>query len=334
MEAKTLPRNKLLDLVGELIKDYEVIAPKDERSYDHANAASEVYLAKEKPAVSLKEFLFPQREKLLEYQFGVEGVTLTATPAPTNTMTVIFGARPCDAMAMPIIDKVFNWDYIDSSYVRRRQNTVIVTIACEEPCETCFCPSLDGSPAGTEGADLLLTPLGEVYHVQIITDRGKELVEKYARFFQESDQSQNRAKARFEEEAIAKITKGVDLKGLDKALTFENPVWETLTQQCIDCGICTFLCPTCHCFDILDEGNPDQGERVRLWDACAFYSYTKAHAGQPRPTHYRRYRQRIMHKFRYYVENFGRTLCVGCGRCIKHCPVGIDLTQVLEAARE
>jgi ferredoxin len=319
MEAKTLPRNRLLDLVGELINDHDVIAPKNERFYDKVYTASEVYLGREKPAVSLKEFLFPQRERLLGYQLGIEGATLDASSAPTGATTVIFGARPCDAMALPIVDEVFSWDYVDSSYVQRRQNTVIVTLACEEPCETCFCPSL--------------TPLGEVYHVQIITDRGKGLVEEYAGLFQESDQSQNRAKARFEEEAVAKITKGVDINGLDKALRFDNPVWETLTQQCIDCGICTFLCPTCHCFDILDEGSPDQGERVRLWDACTFYSYTKAHAGQPRPTHYRRYRQRIMHKFRYYVENFGRTLCVGCGRCIQYCPVSIDLTKVLEAAR-
>ena len=117
-------------------------------------------------------------------------------------------------------------------------------------------------------------------------------------------------------------------------MDFDSAVWETLTQQCIDCGICTFLCPTCHCFDIQDEGTPEQGCRVRLWDACAFREFTESAAHQPRPKHYSRYRQRIMHKFQYYPLNFGEILCVGCGRCILHCPVSIDLRSMLETVKE
>jgi ferredoxin len=290
-------------------------------------------LRDEKPAMSLKEFFFPGREVLVTYHLGTSGVTLTEPPAD-DTARVIFATRPCDAAALPILDQVFNWDYVDSTYVERRQNTAILSMACDEPCETCFCVSLGGSPAGTEGSDLLLTPLGSAYHVQVITERGEKLVEQYAALFEESDEESDRQRAQVEEASRQKIVKEVNIGGLDKTLDFDDPVWETITQQCIDCGICTFLCPTCHCFDIQDEGGPDAGERVRIWDACAFYNYTKAHAGQPRPTHHRRYRQRIMHKFRYYPENFGRTLCVGCGRCIKHCPVSIDLRGVLEAVKE
>jgi sulfhydrogenase subunit beta (sulfur reductase) len=182
-----------------------------------------------------------------------------------------------------------------------------------------------------EGSDLLLTPVEGAYHVQIVTERGKALVAKYEQFFGASDQAHDREVVLFEENARKKIQE-LDLTGLHEKLEFEDSVWETLAPQCIDCGICTFLCPTCHCFDIQDEGSAVEGERVRLWDACTFYNYTKAHAGQPRPTHYRRYRQRIMHKFRYYPENFGRTLCVGCGRCIEYCPVSIDLRQILRRA--
>jgi ferredoxin len=333
MDAKILQQERLSELVDTLIQDYEVIAPRDERSFGRIDAASEMDVRNEKPAMSLKAFFFPDREVLVTYQLGASGVTL-AEPVQDDAVRVIFAARPCDAAALPILDRVFNWDYIDASYVERRQNTIIVSIACEQPCETCFCVSLGGSPAGTEGADLLLTPLDDVYHAQAITEQGKTLLERYAGLFQESDQERERQRAQVEETSRARIVKEVNIEGLDTTLDFDNSVWETLTLQCIDCGICTFLCPTCHCFDIQDEGGPEAGERVRLWDACAFDSYTKAHAGQPRPTHYRRYRQRIMHKFRYYPENFGRTLCVGCGRCIRHCPVSIDLRDILQAVKE
>jgi NAD-dependent dihydropyrimidine dehydrogenase PreA subunit len=122
-----------------------------------------------------------------------------------------------------------------------------------------------------------------------------------------------------------------DLTRLDIEIDFDDPVWETLAQACVDCGVCTYLCPTCYCFDILDEGDLERGERVRLWDACMFDAFTRMQDRQPRSAHYRRYRQRIMHKFQYYPENHSRVLCVGCGRCIRHCPVSIDLRAVLKA---
>jgi len=333
MEARILPRDRLLPLLDELIKNHEVIAPRDELSYGKVSSASEVYLGQGKPAKSLKEFFFPEREVLFEYQLQDQEVKLIPPPSPAGATRVIFGARPCDAAALVILDKVFAGDYLDSSYLRRRESTLIISLACEQPAKSCFCTSLGGSPVGTEGSDLLLTPLSDVYHVQVITERGGALVEEYGQFFQEDDERRERERSLVEAELRARVTKKVDVEGLSEALEFDSPVWETLTQQCVDCGVCTFLCPTCHCFDIQDEGNPDGGARVRLWDSCAFREFTKMNVAQPRPTHYRRYRQRIMHKFRYYVENFGRTLCVGCGRCIAHCPVGVDLTEVLNRVR-
>jgi ferredoxin len=261
-------------------------------------------------------------------------VSDTGRPQETR---VIFGAYPCDVAAFPILDKLFTWDFLDSLYLGARERTIIVSLACETPCETCFCVSLGGSPADIEGTDILLTPLEEAYHVQVVTERGKALIEKYSTYFGASDPERDQQRRLFEENARSKIIDLMDVMDIHERLDFDDPVWETIAQQCIDCGICTFLCPTCHCFDIQDEGSAggrssSTGERVRLWDACTFYNYTQAHAGQPRPQHYRRYRQRIMHKFRYYPENFGRTLCVGCGRCIEHCPVNIDLRQVLRRA--
>ena len=338
MEAKILQRDRLLQLADELIKDHEVIAqrcstPPDDLSYGRINSGTEIYLGAGKPTKSLKEVFFPQREVLFEYRLGTKGVELVSPPSP-DVSRVIFAARPCDVAALPILDKVFAWDYLDAPYLERRKGTVIVSLACEQPSKTCFCVSVGGSPAGIEGSDLLLTPLDDVYHVQIITEQGKALVEEHSEFFQESDQTRNRERALLEDEWQKKITKEVDVGALPNALSFDNPVWETITQQCVDCGICTFLCPTCHCFDIQDEGDPDQGCRVRLWDACAYQEFTKMPVAQPRPNHYRRYRQRIMHKFQYYPQNFGRVLCVGCGRCIRYCPVGNDITEALETVKE
>jgi ferredoxin len=333
MEARILERERLSQLVDALIADCEVIAPADESSYNVIRSAGEMQLTQLKPAKSPKELAFPQREVLVRYALAGDQVTVDDPPPPIADDRVLIGTRPCDAAAFSVVDSLFGWDVVDAAYFERREHTTVVSIACDQPCDTCFCTSVGGSPAGIEGSDLLLTPLRQgAYHVQVISERGRLLVERYERFFKESDQAHNRERALLEDEWRAAIEPTVDLSEIEMA-DFESPVWETLAQACVDCGICTFLCPTCHCFDIQDEGDPNQGERVRVWDACTFYEYTRTHAGQPRPMHYRRYRQRIMHKFRYYPENMGKVLCVGCGRCIQYCPVQIDLRAVLEAVR-
>jgi ferredoxin len=333
MEARILERERLSQLVDALIADCEVIAPADESSYNVIRSAGEMQLTQLKPAKSPKELVFPQREVLVRYALAGDQVTVDDPPPPIADDRVLIGTRPCDAAAFSVVDSLFGWDVVDAAYFERREHTTVVSIACDQPCDTCFCTSVGGSPAGIEGSDLLLTPLRQGdYHVQVISERGRLLVERYERFFKESDQAHNRERALLEDEWRAAIEPTVDLSEIEMA-DFESPVWETLAQACVDCGICTFLCPTCHCFDIQDEGDPNQGERVRVWDACTFYEYTRTHAGQPRPMHYRRYRQRIMHKFRYYPENMGKVLCVGCGRCIQYCPVQIDLRAVLEAVR-
>lgn len=334
VEARILQQDKLLALVDACLPDCELIAPVDESSYRAVHSAAEIYLSEDKPARSPKELVFPQREVLLQYTLSAEKTTIATPQSSSRAERVLFGSRPCDAAALPIIDQVFGWDDVDTFYFARRERLTVVSIACEHPCDTCFCTSLGGSPAGIEGSDLLLTRLRDSYHVQIITERGQKLIERYDEFFEQSDQRRNRERAAIEDEARERIVELVDLRGLEEKLDFYSPVWATLTQQCVDCGICTFLCPTCHCFDIQDEGSTDRGERVRLWDACMFSEYTKTHAGQPRPTHVRRYRQRIMHKFQYYPRNFGKVLCVGCGRCIQYCPVSIDLRRVLRVLRE
>jgi ferredoxin len=330
MEAKILRCDRLAALIEGLLVDGEVIAPRDEFGYGPITAPKEIAWGAEHPRRSLKELFLPQREVLFTYRLNDEGVALQDVAEPVRSRTVL--ARPCDAAALPILDEVFSWDYVDSAYRERRRQTTVVTLACEEPGAACFCTAVGGSPAGTAGSDLLLTRLGDLYHVQVLTAKGEALVQRHVALFAESTPADDQCQAAAEAASRAKV-RTVAVDGLAEQLDYDSPVWMTITEQCIDCAICTFLCPTCHCFDIQDEGNPAGGERVRLWDSCASRDFTRTAAHQPRPTHASRYRQRILHKFKYYPENFGRTLCVGCGRCTQHCPAGIDLATVLERVR-
>jgi sulfhydrogenase subunit beta (sulfur reductase) len=301
METMVLRQDKLAELVNALVRDGEVIAPKDEIAYGQIGSGSELDLRPTLARKSLKEFFFPQREEMLAYSLGADGVSVVSPPAPAASRVVF--TRPCDAASLPILDKLFNWDLVDRFYAERRDATTIISLACDQPTDACFCVSLGGAPAGVEGSDLLLSPIDGVYQVQVLTERGKKLVETYRGFFQESNEKLNQQQSAAAAEWRDKITRNVDVEKVFNALKFDNPVWEGAAKECVDCGICTFLCPTCHCFDIRDEGDPDQGSRVRLWDSCAFAEYTQMPAHQPRPRHHQRYRQRIMHKFRYYREN-------------------------------
>lgn len=341
MEARVLPRDRLWAWLGALIARYEVIAPRDDLSYGPIRSPDRVDLTR-RPVRSPKEFFLPQRQVLLSYRRLGREIEV-APPSVVQTARVLWGARPCDAAALPVMDRVFGWDEDDELYAGLRQETTVVSVACERIDEACFCASLGGSPAGIEGADLLLTPVCSVYHIQIVTERGMRLVEADSAYFEPSDPWINRERARVEDELLERVPKSVDLEGIEAALDPHAAVWGAVAQTCVDCGICTFLCPTCHCFGAADEGvrgcggddpaGEERGERVRYWDACVFDSYARTRARHHRPTHSMRYRQRIMHKFAYYPRNLGKILCVGCGRCIEYCPVSIDLTQVLRSVR-
>lgn len=333
MSTRIIRKARLLELVDALVASHEVIAPRGNLSFDRIDAGSQVQLDLRNTVKSPKEHFFAACEALCSYKIDRDGVSISDVELDLDTPRLLFAARPCDVASLPILDKLFAWDYQDAFYQKRRENTTIISLACDQPDETCFCTSVEGSPAGEEGTDILLAPLQDVYHVQVVSERGAALVEKFSQFFEEATEDHESERGRLVEAWQNAVSKQLDTAGLQEALSFDAPTWEELTPQCVDCGACTFLCPTCHCFDIQDEGRRGEGERVRFWDSCAFQDFTRMPHGQPRPNHYRRYRQRLMHKFKYYPENFGKVLCVGCGRCIKHCPVSIDITESLSKAR-
>lgn len=327
-------KNDIPSFLDKLISEYQVFAPVQEGSYTlfkQICSGADAALTAGNTKLPVKEIIFPQSEKLFNYNVTAEGAKLESTI--DDQKKVVFGVRPCDAKSLTLLDNVFNNDkYQDPYYLTRRANTILVGIGCNSPASTCFCTSVKGGPFDTKGLDLLLVDTGDAYVVEVVTEKGKALVEN-AGFAAASDADKaTAAKAKDE----AQVTCQVNTDGLKEKLdvNFYDPIWEKIHEKCLGCGACTYLCPTCHCFDIVDDAVDCNGCRVRNWDSCAFPLFTLHGSGHnPRTSNKERYRNRIMHKFKYFVDNFGEIACVGCGRCIKNCPVNMDIRVVLEDVR-
>lgn len=278
---------------------------------------------------SYKEFLFPQTEVVAEFAVSREGVVLGGREVEAKE-TVIFGARPCEAASLASLSAVFRWDFIDEFYTKREDKTIVLTVACTKGDEACFCTTVELSPASKAGSDVYMmeTEAGD-YLVEAVTDKGKAFIEANSSVFGDGS---GKAKALFLPEKI----KGIDLGKIKEKLAnkedFDNPIWGALTRKCIGCGACTFVCPTCHCFDIIDEGTAFEGERRKNWDSCQYDTFTLHASGHnPRDYQYKRWRNRFNCKFNFYPNKFSSKGCVGCGRCIRVCPVRLDITEVMEA---
>ena len=282
--------------------------------------------------LSPKSVLFPQNEVICRYTGDtVEEEQIGAEDA------IIFGIRPCDVFALSCLDKVFggeNARFQDPYYMRRREKALIVALVCDDPRTTCFCTSVGGGPFSTDGLDLLWTDLGDRYLVEAITEQGAALIANspHMREAGSEDIAQKAEIAALAEQAVS----GPDVQGVKEKLDrmYDSPFWQTAQLKCLGCGACTYLCPTCHCFDIADEGDRRQGQRVRNWDTCMFRAYSLEASGHnPRPTNKERTRQRIMHKYAYFTELYDEIGCTGCGRCVRYCPVNLDIRQMIRSVQ-
>ncbi len=332
MEEKyfEISAENLKKFVESIIADnFEVIAPTDKDGdtfYGKISRFEEANLDILLPKMSYKEYILPKTETLLEYSFsgvdtdikdGLEAV------AGANEKRVIFGGRPCDAGAGPIMEKVFNWDYKDEFFNERFKNLTIVSIACEKPDNYCFCTEMQLSPESSYGSDILLKKAGDKYFAVVTSEKGLNLINPYMNLFKETTKAQVPGDKDWKKLFEIERTKNF----LDK--NFEHNYFQDRFLSCIGCGVCTYTCPTCHCFDIQDEGNLKEGRRIRNWDSCQFGIFTLHTSGHnPRVTQGDRYRQRLMHKFKIYSEKFDKYLCVGCGRCSRNCPEDIDIKEV------
>ena len=278
-----------------------------------------------------KAIFLPPMEEMFSFQKDGKDYRIEL-PASDKQKWLIFGIRPCDAKALAILDTTFKDAYDDPYYLAKRKQGVLIGLGCTNPYDSCFCTSLGTSPADATNVDLMLTDIGDRFLVEAITDEGKELIARtnLAQAATETDEA--RAKEA-KEAASSKVTRKIEAEGIKEKLLScfdDKDYWERVAAKCISCGICTFLCPTCYCFDINDELVRNQGERFRSWDSCSFPIYTKMPVENPRQEKWRRLRQKVCHKFEFYLMNFGVIACTGCGRCIRLCPVNWDITQTLD----
>ena len=320
-----------MSLLADLTGSCQVLAPVrkgDSLVFEEILTGDEIRLSECNTKKSVKEVFFPQRERLFAYR-GQE----TREPAFPDRERIVFGVRPCDARSLSLLDPVFDADdFKDPYYCSKRDNTTVISIGCSQPMRTCFCTDTGGDPFSLEGTDVLLIDMGETYFVRSLTQRGEAFLQGKAGF-ERAEQDQVRQKEEIIEKARETVNSVLNVERIKRALDndFDNPLWETLHEKCLGCGVCTFLCPTCHCFDILDEGDSEQGERIRIWDSCMFPLFTLHASGEnPRPSGKERMRQRILHKFKYFVDNHNKVACTGCGRCIRACPVNLDIREVLQ----
>ena len=331
-----LPKDKINDFLAALA-DSEVWAPVKKEGvtlFEPLKDVAHLPLDLKNQPVLSKKALFPQNELL--FTFDRKGTVTEADLAAANDI-IVFGIRPCDARSFTLLDPVFEGDVPDPYYLTRRRKAALLGIACSEPFVNCFCTSIGGSPFGREGLDLLFIEGDDTFTVEVITQRGREIMEKASPLLSPAPAEERNHVEQRTQEAQAKVKRQLDLSGVPEklALLFEHPIWKEFALKCIGCGICTYSCPTCYCFDMQDEAAPKKGKRIRTWDSCMFAEYTLHASGHnPRPSRTERFRNRIYHKFKFNPDTFGSYSCVGCGRCITLCPVNVDIIDYLSLVRE
>lgn len=298
---------------------------------------------------SWKKYLFPPHQKLWEAERKGQGFTIEQA-CDDEQPYAFFGVRPCELAAIRIQDRVFGYDktnipnnaenYADSGYAARRAKALIVAVNCSRAGKTCFCTSMGGGPQAErgQGYDIIVTEIAEgrrhEFIVEADTEKGlKILVGVHCRLATDSDR-------RSAETVVARARRQMGrsmVPDVDKLLrdNLEHPRWEAVAERCLACGNCTMSCPTCFCNTVEDRTDlsGDHAERWRLWDSCFSIDFSYIHGGSLRTEGKSRYRQWMTHKLSNWHEQFGTSGCVGCGRCITWCPVGIDITEEAKAIK-
>ena len=280
---------------------------------------------------SAKDFFFPQTEDLVS--FKMEGKSIEIIDPRTETEDfVIFGVRACDARSFSILDRVFLIDPVDSYYANRREHGTIVSMACSRPAETCFCHSFGIDAAEPEG-DAVCWKTEDALYIRANTEKGEKLLEKLRPMMEEADEAPVKAQQEKTREILGKLPLNsftTEKFGGDVLLkVFNSEQWKSLSESCLGCGTCTFVCPTCQCYDIRDFKTGSGVKRFRCWDSCMYSDFTLMASGNPRTSQLERFRQRFMHKLVYFpANNDGIYGCVGCGRCLSKCPISMNIVKV------
>lgn len=325
--------NRLFEAVSEHFPLYAPITQDGVTNYSLWEKESNVNLMSVATEKSPKGLFFPQTENLAE--FKTEGKKISVkSDVEEKEPFVIFGMRACDLKGMEVLDRVFLSEPKDSFYENRRKAGVIVTLACSEPEESCFCGAFGIEPYAPKGDVTAYISDGYLYW-KANNEKGEKLTETVKSLMTNADENE----VENEIEKIKEITKKLPLNSLNPKVfseksekeIFASENWDELYKGCIGCGTCTFVCPTCQCYDIRDYKSGNKVLRFRCWDSCMYSDFTKMAHGNPRTTQKERYRQRFMHKLVYFpLNNDGEFSCVGCGRCVRKCPVKTNIARVIK----
>ena len=286
---------------------------------------------------SPKDLFFPQSENIVAFKTKGKNISIIENRDESEPF-VVFGVRACDAASFDILDMVFLQDPVDTYYKARRDNGIVVTLACSEPEETCFC-SVFGIDATNPSGDIATWIVDDMLYWESLTEKGERFTETIKDLFESADFLDEEALKSHKEDVEKIIEKlplhdlsldGFNSEAMDEK--FNSPKWEELSEACIGCGTCTFICPTCQCYDIRDYDTGQGIQRFRCWDSCMYSDFTRMAHGNPRTSQVERFRQRFMHKLIYFpTNNDGVYSCVGCGRCVAKCPVSMNIVKVIKA---
>ena len=333
---KKISMENIYSLFDEITKSQKLYIPTDKgdiaefAQYEDGVTLTEKYNTN----CSAKGFFFPQTENLYDIKMNGKKLEIKDTRSELEDF-VVFGVRGCDARAFDILDRVFLVDPIDTYYKNRREHGVIISLACNRPEETCFCSAF-GIDASEPQGDVVAWQFGDEMYFQAKTEKGESLLNSLDGVLEDGDeniveQTKNAIKTTMSKLPLASVS----FEGMKKQELlehFNNPKWAQLSEACLGCGGCTFVCPTCQCYDIREFDTGNGVKKFRCWDSCMYSDFTKMAHGNPRTSQLERFRQRFMHKLVYFPDNndgiFG---CVGCGRCLAKCPISMNIVKVEKA---
>ena len=325
--------NELYAKINESMGLFIPVKKADEVNYAIWGEGKEVSLETLKTVKSPKNMFFPQSENMMKFKTdgkSIEVIDIRDEKRPY----VLFGVKACDYKAIEVLDKVFLADPVDTYYQSRREATTIVTLACSRPEESCFCKVFDIDATAPTG-DVTTWLDGKNLYWQANTEKGEALTALVKDLLEEGGETE----VNEQKEATKIIIDKLPFSNLDLTRftpenlneLFDAPEWAMLSEACLGCGTCTFVCPTCQCFDIRDFKTNEGVIRYRCWDSCMYSDFTLMAHGNSRTTQLQRYRQRFMHKLIYYPsQNDGLYSCVGCGRCVNKCPQNLNIVKVIK----
>lgn len=326
--------SELFQLMAEHQELYLPVRQAGQTNFAAWTKEAQVDLETLKTVKSAKDAFFPQSEGL--YSVTRENGKMKIQPEALKEQDfVVFGMKACDVKGVEVLDQVFLSEPVDTFYAARRDHGTIVALACHEPEESCFC-KVFGVDAAEPAADVAAWMIADVLYWKPLTEKGEALTAQVKELLTDAEDTPVEKEKAAIHEIVEKLPyMNLSLEGWNgDALSekFDSPLWEELYKPCLACGTCTFVCPTCQCYDIKDYTAGEKVSRYRCWDSCMYSDFTMMAHGNNRTSQMQRFRQRFMHKLVYYpANNNGMYSCVGCGRCVEKCPASLNIVKVIKA---